>query len=319
MAEAVCIGISVCDLLFGSVSPALFDRELTLAERFDFSVGGDAVNQAVRISMLGHGAALLSQVGDDVFGRYILEQAASHGVDTGGVRVDERHPTTVTAVLVKEDGQRHFISTRGASKYFDREGVDFDAVRSARAVSVASAFHAHGMDACAEEILREAKAAGALTFMDFIGADDGGALRDLARAFRYLDYAMPNYDEAAALTGERDLDRIASAYRELGVRRLIVKLGAGGCFFTEDDKRLLVPGFKVRCVDTTGAGDNFAGGFIAAKLEGKPDRDALVYANAVGALAVQSYGAQAEIRRSDVLALAGGIGSAGPEDGEDRA
>lgn len=300
MSEAVCIGISVFDLLFGYASPEIFTRELTLADRFRFSVGGDALNQAARISLLGHRVSLMTRVGDDLFGRHIIDAARQRNVETEDIFVDADTPTTVTIVLVQKDGQRIFLSTRGASKRFSRDCINFDKIKRAKAVSIASAFHARELDACAKEVFSLAKGHGAMTFLDFIGIADGGALADMRSAFGYLDYALPNYEEASNLTGEKELDKIAEAYLEMGVGKVIVKLGAEGCFYADRKESGMVPGYPVECADTTGAGDNFAGGFISAKLEGKSDLDALAYANAVGAISVQSYGGQARILKEDV-------------------
>lgn len=300
MSEAVCIGICVADLLFAYVDEELLNRDVTLAEQFLYAPGGDALNEATRLAMLGHSVCLMGRIGNDVFGSFLIEELERRGIDAEELRVDPERATTVTAVLIKRDGQRAFVSTRGASKFCGRDCINFDKIKTAGAVSIASAFHAHQLDACAEEILSLAKRSGAMTFMDFIGTVDGGDLGELRSAFPYLDYAMPNLEEAQILTGRTLLPDIAEAFLDLGVLNLIVKLGAEGCFYANRREQRIVPSFHVTCVDTTGAGDSFAGGFIAAKLDGKADIDALRFANASGALAVESYGAQARFGSVEV-------------------
>jgi sugar/nucleoside kinase (ribokinase family) len=93
------------------------------------------------------------------------------------------------------------------------------------------------------------------------------------------------------LSGENDLDSAARSLLRRGAREVIVKAGANGCVIYTPDSRLEVPGFQAEVVDTTGAGDCFAGGFLAALHRGRSYQDAARFANAVGALNVQNLGA----------------------------
>ena len=115
---------------------------------------------------------------------------------------------------------------------------------------------------------------------------------EAAAALSRLDYFFPNLHEASALTGERDPDAVADALLDCGVKHVALKLGGKGCLLKSRKERHLIPAVPgVRCVDTTGAGDTFAGAFIAAILESRSFADCGRFANAAAALCVETVGA----------------------------
>jgi sugar/nucleoside kinase (ribokinase family) len=106
-----------------------------------------------------------------------------------------------------------------------------------------------------------------------------------------VDYALMNEDEARLLTGFAEPSDAARVLREHGATHVVIKLGARGCWADGVE----IPGYKVDAVDTTGAGDCFSGGFIAALQRGMGVEEAARFANAVGALAVRKVGATAGV------------------------
>jgi ribokinase len=120
---------------------------------------------------------------------------------------------------------------------------------------------------------------------------------DLDDLYPLVDILVPNEVEASQLVGfsvndEKSATRAASILRQQGVGTVIVKLGDRGALCTTADETFLVPPFSVEAVDTVAAGDAFAGGLVAALIEGLPLRQAVVWGAAAGALAVTKFGAQ---------------------------
>ena len=107
---------------------------------------------------------------------------------------------------------------------------------------------------------------------------------------KHTDFIFPNCDEGRQLTGEKEPEAIAAHLRSMGVKTVIVKLGAKGCYVESADGAFTSPGFAVKPVDTTGAGDCFAAGFLAAIRRGESLQLAARYANAAGALATLGLG-----------------------------
>ena len=116
-------------------------------------------------------------------------------------------------------------------------------------------------------------------------------MKVLAPSLPHTDYTLMNEEEARMLTGRADPKAAARVLRDLGAKHIVIKLGPRGCWADG----VTIPGFEVDAVDTTGAGDCFSGGFVAALERGLSIEDAARFANAVGALAVQKVGATAGV------------------------
>jgi sugar/nucleoside kinase (ribokinase family) len=119
----------------------------------------------------------------------------------------------------------------------------------------------------------------------------GETIRDIADALPYLDYFMPNLEEAAMLTGLDDPDQMADCLLRYGIKSVIVKMGREGCLIKNNNERYLIPAYPADAIDTTGAGDNFAAGFITAVLDGMKLEDCGIFANAAAAASTEAVGA----------------------------
>lgn len=108
----------------------------------------------------------------------------------------------------------------------------------------------------------------------------------------HVDYFFPNFEEASEMTGETDEAKVADKLYACGVKNVIMKIGKRGCYIRNADGAMIVPACKgVTAIDTIGAGDNFASGFITGLLEGKDIRECAIYANCTAAVSVQYVGA----------------------------
>jgi 2-dehydro-3-deoxygluconokinase len=105
-----------------------------------------------------------------------------------------------------------------------------------------------------------------------------------------VDYFCPNQEEGWQLTGEREPRAIAGRLRQAGVKTVIVKLGPAGCYVDGPEGAFLSPGFTVRAMDTTGAGDCFAAAFLAALCRGNNLQYVARFANAAAALSTLGMG-----------------------------
>jgi sugar/nucleoside kinase (ribokinase family) len=141
-------------------------------------------------------------------------------------------------------------------------------------------------------LLKKARESGLRTSLDAQWDTEGEWLKVLAPSLPFTDYALMNEDEARMLTGTADPESAAECLRALGAKHIVIKLGARGCWIDGE----ILPGYPVDVVDTTGAGDCFAGGFIAGLQRGLPPLEAAKAANAVGAMSVGHLGATAGIR-----------------------
>lgn len=302
---AVCYGLAVCDVLIPNVRRDAFQEEITRIPQFTCSTGGDAINEAVALVKLGHRVKLMSVVGKDLFGDFILKQGRSFGVDMEGVWRHEHLPTTVSLVFIHPDGERSFIINHGADNAISKDCIDFNAVKEADVVSVGSAFSCDSLTESLPRLLKTAKDNGAFTCVDVIRGSGEHTVSDMKEFLPYTDFLFPNYEEGCYFTGETQLDRMAKKFTDLGASHVVIKTGGQGChLFDQDGGSIHVPPFVVEDFkDTTGAGDNFAAGFIAGLLEGKSPVECARFANAVAACSVRYIGAAGLSGRGEVESL----------------
>lgn len=301
--EAVIIGGGIVDIPLSPVTPAVFEAGSTSLEAIALQPGGDALNESVILSRLGHRAALVTKLGRDVPGDYLLRALADEGVDTGLTVREAGLDTGVNVVLVTPDGERRFITNRnGSLRRLALEDIlpalDSPQIRTAKIACLASLFVSPMLtldDAGA--LFGRLKASGLILCADTTRPKNGETVRDLAPLLPFIDYFFPNHSEAQALTGEADPAAIADAFLGLGLRHLALKLGGGGCYLAGEGVRTVVPAWPgANCMDTTGAGDAFAAGFIAGLLEGRDFVDCARLANAVASVSVEAVGATAGLR-----------------------
>ena len=306
--EIAIIGAGIVDIPLSPVDSSVFDAGSTPLERIAMHVGGDAANEAMALARLGRRPMLVSKLGRDAAGDFVLGELASAGVDTSAVVREEGLDTGINVVLVTPDGERRFLTNRNGS--LRRLGLadilpalEGEAFRDVRLACLASLFVSPELtirDAAA--LLSRLKARGITLCADTTRPKRGETATDLAPVLELLDFFLPNLEEAAALTGETDPDAIADALLARGLGCAAVKLGGRGCLVKGRGLRALVPAVPgVRRVDTTGAGDAFAAGFMAGILEGREILACARWANAVASVCVERVGATLpEIEREDL-------------------
>jgi sugar/nucleoside kinase (ribokinase family) len=286
----LCTGNIVFDMLVHPVDQLAWGAT-TWVETIGTSMGGNGANTCYALARLGVPARLVSVVGDDNYGDEMMAGLRSVGVDTRAVtRAWGASATTIA--LVKSDGNRLFLHKPGVCLHALAEPVEFSPllVDGISCYHLANPFALPAFRQHAAETLRRARAAGLMTSVDAAWDSQGRWLQDLGPCLPYVDLLFVNEEESRMLTGVADPVEAAQSLNKAGARTVVVKLGARGCMVLSDGQRLDVPGFEVDVVDTTGAGDCFAGGFLAAVQRGLPPKEAARAGNAAGALSVRRVG-----------------------------
>ncbi len=297
--EVVCMGLSSVDVsVRGHLKETFFTQSCTQADSVSICVGGDAINQAQTLARLGHRAVYMGSVGRDAAGECILSQAKAAGVDVSHVRVLDNTASAICVTMIDDGDDRHSVPSTAASsnKAFCLDTVDLDAVRAAKVVSFGSLFCFPRLsDEDLTAIFAAAKDGGALTCAD-MKLIEGAAMEQFSQALKKLDYLFANEDEAAAFSGQGTPEDMADYFLSLGVGHVIVKLGGRGCLIKGGGECRRVPPFYVKPVDTTGAGDNFAAGFISALCRDLPFAECARFASATAAITVQSIGSSTGVK-----------------------
>lgn len=289
------IGNSVIDVLAGPVSEKVFQAGSHPMERIKLSFGGDALNEAVILSQLGRKVDLISKIGDDESGARILSFLQKHGISTGNIVVEPQTDTSVNIVLVDEKGERSFLTNpKGSQRRLSYKDVLPRLETAADIISFASIFVSADLDIPAMTALfREIKKkTGRILVADMTKAKNGERLEDLRGFLPYIDYLLPNAAEAALLTGTEDPFASAEQLVKAGVSCAVIKCGAKGCVIKTENEWYQIPAYPVKqCIDTTGAGDCFAAGFLWALSEGMELEACGRFACAAASCAVEYLGA----------------------------
>ena len=301
--DIVCIGMAILDSIIKGFDPEPVSATGFRAESGSINVGGDAVNEAIASAKLGMNTALLCSIGNDPAGNIIADELRRKGVDTGLIIRSDVHPTPITTIFVKEDGNRRSITNNAHSYNFHPEQYR-SAFTDTRAVIMGSLFRAPFNDPdVIKSVAGTASKSGALVFADTkLPNFRRLSLEDISEALPLIDFITPNEDEGRFYTGKDDPEEMAEVFLRAGARNVIIKLGARGCFFRNSELAFHTPAYPVSAVDATGAGDNFIAGFASEIMRGSTASDALRFASACGAICSTALGAGTALESRDQVA-----------------
>lgn len=289
------VGLGEAMVLLEAESPGPLED----ADRFVPRVAGAEMNLCATVSRLGLESSLCSRVGDDPWGRRILRRMEELGVGANLVTVDPEAPTGVFFKEVLPDGERRvYYYRRGsaASRLSADDGLQCAESRGVEALLVSGITLAlgEGPVAAAEAAVRAAEEAGAWVVLDPNLRAPLGGLAAIEGSLRPLlsrcDLLLAGRDEAEALLGPGDPQSLADAAHRAGVREVVLKDGARGCWYEEEGRVLHLSAEPARQVDPVGAGDAFGGGYLAARLRGATPGEAARLGTQLGALIVSSAG-----------------------------
>jgi len=296
MSGVLCCGNLVIDILVRPVDRFPWGTT-TLVDSIEQHLGGNGASTSYTLGKVGTPVRLISMAGRDAFGDLALSRLVSAGVDTQWIARSQA-PTATTVVLVDSSGNRMFFHRLGASAEAFAEPVEFtpEVTRGMSHFHLASVFGLPKLRPHIADLLRRAREAGLATSVDTQWDTLGRWMQDLAPCLPYTDLLFMNEDEARMLTGTSEPARVAGVMQEHGARTVVVKLSGRGCAVFGPGVAIECPAFDVPVVDTTGAGDCFAGAFLASRLRDRSYAEAAKFANAAGALVIQQLGAVEGVR-----------------------
>lgn len=255
------------------------------------TLGSSTAIACVLMQRLGLRTAFAGLVGQDDHGRFCISALAREGVDTAGVRISDSHATGIT-VSISYAHDRMLLTRAGTMAVFGPEDLDTGRFAQVRHIHVGSYFLQDGLRPALPVLFAEARAGGCTTSLD-LGWDPSGRwdLDELSLLLPETDVIFPNAVELAHVTGEEDINHALDILHGRGAEEVALKLGGkGGVVSTRSGRREAHPGFAIRVVDTTGAGDAFNAGYLKARLSGEPLLERLALANACGAATAQASG-----------------------------
>lgn len=267
---------------------------------YSMALAGAEFNVAIGMKRLGHEVGFLTKLGKDPFGKRVVKTMEANGISTELITYSDDRTTgfMLKSMVDTGDPEIYYYRKNSAASTLcgrDVENLDF---------SQYDTIHMTGITPALTDSTREAigvlleKARQNHMLFSFDPNLRPQLWESREKMVRYMndmagkcDIFLPGIKEATILLGISDPEKIADAYRKMGAKTVIVKLGGDGAYYAGEEGCGRIPGWPVKkIVDTVGAGDGFAAGVLTALKEGLPLRDAVNRGNAVGAIQLMSRG-----------------------------
>jgi Sugar kinases, ribokinase family len=262
-----------------------------LAQDCELTLGSASAIFAVGMSKLGHPVTFVSQVGRDTFGDFCITALKQLGIATGNVLRKANEKTGVTLALSgKQD--RALVTYPGAIASLTADRVNDRLLKAHDHLHLTSYYLQKRLQPRFGEILQHAKAIGLSTSFDPNSDPSDRWNNAINSVLKYTDILFVNEREAIKLTKAKTAH---AALKVLGVKVpcVVVKRGPKGAIAVQHNELFTDSGFRVKALDTTGAGDSFDAGFLSAYLMKQPVSECLRFGNACGALSAISIGGTA--------------------------
>lgn len=267
--------------------------ETVLGGEFHSVPGGKGANQAVAAARLGAHVSMVGRIGDDAFGKELLDNLAADGIEHTFVLRDAASATGVALIVVDDAGQNSIVVASGANMNLSPSDVD----AAAATLTSADALLLQ-LESPLETVVHAAQLARAAGVTVILNPAPARPLPKELLAV--VDVLVPNESETALLTqmpvgNQGEALAASAALRRAGVGTVILTLGERGALLAEEAATRIFPAFDVDPLDTTAAGDAFLAGLAVALAEGRILGEAVQWGNAAGALATTKLGAQTSL------------------------
>lgn len=294
------IGLYILDVLGRPVVQIPERGNVDFIEEIRLTVAGTAGGTVVDTAKLGLKSLAVGAVGDDEKADWVLMTMQKHGIDVSAMQRIKGVPTSATILNVRPNGDRPALHVRGASDHFDVPTSLYDQVFDAPIIHLGGTGLLRKLDGPASvTILKEAKARGRVTTFDLIAASAETA-HLVTPLLPHIDYFMPSIEEAQDMSGQKGPVDCANWYLDKGATCCVFTLGGDGAYYAHrDGTRLKSPAYDIKVVDTTGCGDAFDAGMIAALHHKMDVETSLRFAQASAALVASGLGSDAGIESFD--------------------
>jgi len=299
-----CIGELLIDMV------CVDNKGLKNGEKFEKKAGGAPANVAACIAKLEGNAYFLGQVGNDFFGKHLIELLKDLNINTE--MSVEKGSTTIALVGIDANGERNFDFLRGSDGEYSFDNIDLSKITSSDIIHFGSAtgFLEGELKKTYFKLLEYAKANNIYVSFD-PNYRDALITRNKLKLFiedcieflRKSDFTKLSDEELFLITKEKDITEGVNKLHKLGVKVVTVTLGSKGTYLSINGENEVIPSIKIKQIDSTGAGDSFVGATLKllADIEDKQNisfeewKNIIVFANTVGAITCTNYGAIASM------------------------
>lgn len=289
------IGNITLDIVFKSIDdmPA-WGVEIPV-KNITYRVAGNLGNFSLALKKIGIAPFIIGNLGGDDNGKFILKELNKNGLDTSTIRIEKKYKTSVTATIVKKDGERSFITYAGQLLKIDRNFI-FDSLNKIEPNSIAilcSLFQFPNLKIKdIIEFFKMLKQKNCIILLDpgwDINGWDKQTISDVKKLLRYVDIFLPNLEEAREITKINDEIKIIRYLKKEGSKDLIIKMGKQGATACIDNKIFKSETFPATRLDSTGAGDTFDAAVVYGIANKIPPEKILKIANAASTFLVSRF------------------------------
>ena len=254
--------------------------------------GGKGANQAVAMARLGGKVSMIGKVGNDSFGKTLINALNNDNVNTNHIHT-ANCSTGVAFITVDKNAQNAIVVAPGANFELSKDDIDknIDCIKNSDIVVIQLEIPLEAV----KYALQIAKDLNKYTILN-----PAPAIKLNDDIIKNVDLLTPNETELEIISemkieSEDDINKAAKKMIEKGIKELIVTLGSKGSLYINEEKSFFKSAYKVEAVDTTAAGDSFTGALAVALSNNKNIAEAMDFASKVGALSVMKEGAQSSL------------------------
>jgi sugar/nucleoside kinase (ribokinase family) len=300
--DAAIFGLIVADLIAEPMDlrksmPA--PGGLQLVNSITLTTGGNVCNTGVAMAKMGMEVAAAGMVGDDVLGRAVSERLQQAGLNISAVFKSESAQTSATVVAVEPGGERCFFHTPGATPQLDAEVFRkcFAIFRECAYVQIGYFGLLPTLTPHLPDLLAQFRSGSPGTKIALDTVNPPAERKLLVPILPHLDIFCPSRTEAEALSGEKRPAKMVAFFRQFMPRGLIgIKLDSKGCYLDDGSDAVTVPAYKIKVVDSTGAGDTWFAGLLTALRHEMPLEQAGRFANRAAADCCLAIGASTGVK-----------------------
>ncbi|NHI91179.1 MAG: carbohydrate kinase family protein [Candidatus Lokiarchaeota archaeon] len=293
--DVISIGAVLLDInakveRFPSIDDEVFVPELIM------SGGGSAANIAIACSRLGLKSAFIGKIGKDANGEFLKKEFLKENVNINGLVQDTNYNTGMCFIPVSK-GERMIFAHSGAANHLNPEDIKKNQILSTKIVLLASLKNLKPLIQAAE-YAKDEDILVALNPGTLIADQDYGTTKELVQL---TDIFISSEKELNKIMNEKYTNISLKKILKMGPSVVAMTRGSKGALISEKNQRKEIPAYKVKVVDTTGAGDSFTAGFLAGYLEGKDLEICGKMGNANAAILIQNIGARNQLAKKEIL------------------
>ncbi len=294
------VGFLVLDVLCRHADEMPPKGGATFVDEMLMTVAGTAGATAVDCAILGLDGQIVTQVGRDDMGDFLIDKMRAFGLNTDQVSRHASVQTSMSMLPISSDGARSAFFVPGTAATFSLDGAAMDAALDADIIHLGGTGLLEAFDGPPSlELLKRARELGRTTVFDLILANPE-TIAKVEPLLPYIDYFVPSIEEAAAMAGMREPADVARWFKARGVGNAILTLEGDGAYVDPaDGDPFTLPAHRIDVVDTTGCGDSFTAGIIVGLSHGWDVRKCGKFAMAVAASVARGLGSQGTLSTFD--------------------